>query len=151
MNKQLFRLPLLSILLLAALAGCQPKTVTPITSLINKAWKASTVKEADLLVFTLGATNNIKPGYTNFRLDLSRPDTVRLKDVDGRLTVGTWTISTDNKRLILANLNPKPTNTGGVVEYYILNEPDGVLLRLERTAESRKTGNTIDQYALVPE
>lgn len=151
MNKQLLLFRLLIVLLLVNLAACQPKTVTPITSLINKVWKANTVKEADLLVFTLGTTNNIKPGYTNFRLDLSRPDTVRLKDVDGRLTVGTWTISTDNKRLILANLNPRPTNTGGLIEYYILNEPDGISLQLERTAESRKTGNTIDQYGLIPE
>ncbi|QDK82848.1 hypothetical protein EXU85_31275 [Spirosoma sp. KCTC 42546] len=151
MNKQPLLFRLLTGLLLVNLAGCQPKVVTPITSLINKVWKANTVKEADLLVFTLGAANNIKPGYTNFRLDLSKPDTVRLKDVDGRLTVGTWTVSTDNKRLILDNLNPKPTNTGGRVEYYILSEPDGASLQLERTAESRKTGNTIDQYALIPE
>jgi hypothetical protein len=151
MNKQPGLFHLLTVWLLANLVGCQPKTVTPITSVLNKVWKANTVKEADLLVFTLGASNNIKPGYTNFRLDLSKSDTVRLKDVDGRLTVGTWTVSTDNKRLILANLNPKPTNTGGIVEYYILNEPDGLSLSLERTAESRKTGNTIDQYALIPE
>lgn len=151
MKKQTPVIYLLITVFLGSLAACQPKTVTPITSLINKVWKANTVKEADLLVFTLGATNNIKPGYTNFRLDLSKADTVRLKDVDGRLTVGNWTVSTDNKRLILSNLNPKPTNTGGNIEYYILSEPDGLSLSLERTAESRKTGNTIDQYRLVPE
>ncbi|MVM30692.1 hypothetical protein GO755_11675 [Spirosoma sp. HMF4905] len=151
MKNETLVIRLIPVLLLSILVGCQPKTVAPITSLINKVWKANTVKEADLLVFTLGATNNIKPGYTNFRLDLSRADTVQLKDVDGRLTVGTWTVSTDNKRLILANLNPKPTNTGGSVEYYILAEPDGSSLKLERTAESRKTGNTIDQYELIPQ
>lgn len=151
MKKQTPFISLLVVLLLVNLIGCQPKAIAPITSLINKIWKANTVKEADLLVFTLGNPSNIKPGYTNFRLDLSKPDTVRLRDVDGRLTVGTWTISTDNKRLILANLNPKPTNTGGLIEYYILSDPDGSSLSLERTSESRKTGNTIDQYALVPD
>ncbi|MBN8826335.1 MULTISPECIES: hypothetical protein [unclassified Spirosoma] len=138
-------------MLLLGLAGCQPKPVTPITSLINKVWKANTVKESEVLVFTLGATSNIKPGYTNFRLDLSKPDQVILKDVDGRVTTGTWSVSTDNKRLLLDNLTPKPTNTNGLIEYYILAEPDGSTLSLERTAESRKTGNTVNQYALIPE
>ncbi|GAB3780125.1 hypothetical protein GCM10028818_31740 [Spirosoma horti] len=137
--------------LLLSLGSCQPKPVKPITDLLGKVWKANTVNEADRLVFTLGSTTNIKPGYINFRLDLSRPDKVSLKDVDGRLVTGTWSVSTDNKRLILANLNPKPTNTGGLIEYNILTEPDGSSLKLERTSESRKTGNTIDQYALIPE
>ena len=137
--------------LLVGLGGCQPTPVTPITNLINKVWKANTVKEATVLVYTLGATNNINPGYTNFRLDLSQPDKVSLTDVDGRLTVGTWTVSTDNQRLILDNLNPKPTNTDGSVEYYITSVPSGLSLSLERTAESRKTGNTINDYALIPQ
>jgi hypothetical protein len=142
---------LVLLLLLISLGSCQSKPVKPITDLLGKVWKANTVKEADRLVFTLGATTNIKPGYTNFRLDLSQPNKVNLKDVDGRPVTGTWSVSTDNKRLILANLNPKPTNTGGLIEYTILAEPDGSSLQLERTSESRKTGNTIDQYALIPE
>ena len=136
---------------LAQLAGCQLKQVQPITDRLQKIWKARVVKEADLLVFTLGATTNLKPGYVNFRLDLSQPEKASLKDIDGRLVTGTWTVSTDNKRLILNNLTPRPTNTGGIIEYYILTEPDGTSLHLERTAESRKTGNTIDQYELIPE
>ena len=146
MKKQLYIL-----LLVAGLGGCQPKPVSPITDLISKIWKANTVKEADLLVYTIGATNNIKPGYTNYRLDLSQTEKVILKDVDGRVTTGTWSVSTDNKRLILVGLTPQPTNTGGTIEYYILTDPDGSSLRLERTAESRKTGNSVNQYALIPE
>lgn len=142
---------LVLLFLLVSLGSCQPKAVKPITDLLGKVWKANTVNEADRLVFMLGATTNIKPGYVNFRLDLSQPDKVNLKDIDGRLVTGTWSVSTDNKRLILDNLNPKPTNTGGLIEYYILAEPDGSSLQLERTSESRKTGNTIDQYALIPE
>ncbi|GAB3712340.1 hypothetical protein GCM10027592_50720 [Spirosoma flavus] len=138
-------------LLLIGLSSCQPKTVTPITDLVSKIWKANTVKEADVLVYTLGATSNIKPGYTNFRLDLSQPGKAVLKDIDGKTITGTWTVSTDNKRLILSDLVPKPTNTGGMIEYYILSEADGASLNLERTAESRKTGNTVNQYGLVPE
>ncbi|GAB3912407.1 hypothetical protein GCM10028803_55630 [Larkinella knui] len=141
----------LLIFLLMSLASCRVKPLAPVTDRLAKVWKANTVKEADLLVFTLGAPTNIKPGYTRFRLDLSQADKVSLIDIDGRLVTGIWTVSTDNKRLILSNLTPKPTNTGGIIEYYILAEPDGLSLELQRTAESRKTGNTIDQYALIPE
>ena len=133
------------------IAGCQPKAVTPITNLLSKVWQARTVKEGELLVYTKGAANNVKPGYTGFRLDLSQPGKAGLKDLDGRQIMGTWTVSTDNNRLILDNLNPKPTSTGGIIEYYILPTPDGLTLNLERTAESRKTGNSVNQYALVPE
>lgn len=142
----------LSVLLVWALmTGCQPKPVKPISDLIQKIWKANTVKEADMLVFTLGAPTNLKPAYTNYRLDLSQPDKATLKDVDGRLVTGTWTVSTDNKRLILENLNPKPTSTGGIIEFYILTAPDGSNFHLQRTAESRKTGNTVNEYDLIPE
>lgn len=139
------------ITLLALLAGCQPKTVKPITDLLGKVWLAQTVKEGSVLVYTKGATNNIKPGYSAFKLDLSQPGKASLQDIVGHQFVGTWTVSTDNKRLILDNLTPKPTNTGGIIEYYILLTPDGQSLNLERTAESRKTGNTVNQYALIPE
>lgn len=138
-------------LTLLSVAGCQPIAIKPLKDQLANVWKANTVKQGETLVFTLGGSTNIIPGYTNFRLDLTQVDKVRLKDVDGRVTTGTWRLSTDNKRLILDNLNPKPTNTNGVIEYAILTEPDGVSLNLQRTAESRKTGNTINQYALIPE
>jgi hypothetical protein len=141
----------LYVLLLLILVGRQPKPVTPITSQISKVWKASTVKEGDILVFTLGASNNIKPGYTAYRLDLSQSDKVTLKDIDGRLLTGTWSVSTDNKRLILDNLVPKPTKTSGLIEFTILSTPDGSSLNLQRLDESRKTGNTLNQYGLIPE
>ena len=126
-------------------------TASGSTNQLAKIWQAHVVKEGETLVFTSGATTNTKPGYFNFRLDLSQSGKVNLKDVDGRLVTGTWTVSTDNKRLILDNLNPKPTNTGGIIEYYILDGPTSPSLKPERTAESRKTGNTVNQYALIPE
>ncbi|WP_338873506.1 hypothetical protein WBJ53_30715 [Spirosoma sp. SC4-14] len=137
--------------LLISLIGCRAKNITPITDLLRKIWQAESVTESQQLVYAKGATNNIKPGYINFRLDLSQPGVVHLKDIDGRLITGTYTVSTDNKRLILDSLIPKPSNTGGIIEYYILAGSDGGSLKLERTAESRKTGNTVNQYALIPE
>lgn len=137
--------------LLIVLGSCDPRKVTPITDVLGKKWKAKVVKEGTQVVFTLGGTANTKPGYANFRLDLSSPTQVQFKDIDGRTLVGTWTVSTDNQRLILENLVPKPTGTIGTVEFYISETPSAESLKLERTAESRKTGNTVNTYELIPE
>lgn len=142
---------LAGLLLLSLLAGCQPKPVPSIADQLGRVWQAQTVKEGDMLVYTLGGSTNVKPGYINFRLDLSQPGVVKLKDIDGRQLTGTWTVSTDNRRLLLLGLNPRPTNTDGSIEYYIAEVPTEASLKLERTAESRKTGNSLNQYGLIPE
>ncbi|AYQ35578.1 hypothetical protein [Runella sp. SP2] len=144
-------LAIVSCCFLLMLAGCTPQKVVPITDLIGKKWKAKLVKEGTQVVFSLGGTANVKPSYANFRLDLSDPKQVTFKDIDGRTLVGTWTVSTDNQRLILENLVPKPTGTIGTVEFFITETPTADLLKLERTAESRKTGNSINSYELIPE
>lgn len=131
--------------------SCQPKQVTPIDGLIGKVWKAKSVKEGATVVYTTGGTNNVKPGYNSFRLDLTKKDQVTLKDIDGRTLVGTWSVSTDNSRLILENLVPKPTGTIGTVEFVFLATPTDASMNMQRTAESRKTGNTVNEYELVPE
>jgi hypothetical protein len=136
---------------LLVLMGCEPQKTVPITELLGKKWKAKLVREGTQVVFSTGATNNLKPGYANFRLDLSSSTQVLFKDIDGRTLTGTWTVSTDNQRLILENLAPKPTGTIGTVEFFITETPTADLLKLERTAESRKTGNSINTYELIPE
>ncbi|QJD80221.1 hypothetical protein [Spirosoma rhododendri] len=142
---------LAGLVVLSLLLGCHPKPVASITDQLGRIWRAQTVKEGDVLVYTQGGSSNTKPGYASFRLDLSQPGVAKLTDIDGRLLTGTWTISTNNQRLILADLNPRPTNTGGTIEYYIVEVPTSASLKLERTAESRKTGNSLNQYGLVPE
>jgi hypothetical protein len=137
--------------LLIILGSCDPRKVMPITDILGRKWKAKVVKEGTQVVFTLGGTTNVKPGYANFRLDLSSQEQVLFKDIDGRTLTGTWSVSTDNQRLILENLVPKPTSTIGTVEFYITETPSAELLKLERTAESRKTGNTVNTYELIPE
>ena len=137
--------------LLIVLGSCDPRKVTPITDVLGKKWKAKVVKEGTQVVFTLGGAANTKPGYANFRLDLSSPTQVQFKDIDGRTLTGTWSVSTDNQRLILENLVPKPTGTIGSVEFFISEAPTNESLKLERTAESRKTGNTVNTYELIPE
>lgn len=145
------KLAIISTCFLLLLAGCTPQRVVPIADLIGKKWKAKLVKEGTQVVFNLGGATNVKPSYANFRLDLSDPKQVTFKDIDGRTLVGTWTVSTDNQRLILENLVPKPTGTIGTVEFFITETPTADVLKLERTAESRKTGNSINSYELIPE
>lgn len=142
----------LQLILLATLglAACQPKTIAPIGDLIGKVWKVQSAKENSVQVYAAGATNNIRPSYVNFRLDLSKTTQVILIDLDGRKTVGTWSLSTDNQRLILQNLVPQPSETNGTIEFYIKAITENSLA-LERTAESRKTGNSLNEYALIPE
>lgn len=137
-------------LLISVVAGCRPKAVTPINDLIGKIWQAKQVKEGTTVVYTAGATSNVRPGYVNFRLNLSQADKAILTDLDGRPTTGTWSISPDNQRLILENLTPKPSGSIGTVEFYITATPTEAELHLLRTSESRKTGNSVNEYLLVP-
>lgn len=130
------------------LAGCEPKKVTPLN--IGKIWRAKTVRENDIVVFEQGNAKNTNPGYEQFRLDLTAQDVVVFTDLDGRRTTGKWTLSTDNNRLIFENLIPPPSSTSGNIEFYITSA-SSEQLDLNRTNESRKTGNKINAYELVPE
>lgn len=128
--------------------GCRSKPIEPLN--VGKVWQARVVREGGTTVYTQGASGNIRPGYVSFRLDLSRPGKVALTDLDGRTSTGTWTVSTDNKRLILENMVPKQSETIGTIEYYILVPPTDTEFQLQRTAQSRKTGNTVNDYTLGP-
>lgn len=130
-------------------AACQPKKVEPVD--IGIVWKAKSVKENGMLVYTEGNASNAKPGYTRFRLDLTSKEQVVFQDVDGRRLTGQWSLSTDNNRLILENLTPPPSESAGNIEFYINTPPTRQQLSLKRTNESRKTGNTVNEYELVPE
>lgn len=144
----LLRAAWFAVVWLLTATACQPREPEPLS--IGRIWRAQVVKEGDQVVYTQGGTSNTQPGYANFRLDLTDPQKAVLIDRDGRTTTGTWSVSTDNKRLILENLKPVPTNTIGTIEYYITTPPTPGTLPLQRTAGSRKTGNTVNDYQLVP-
>lgn len=137
------------ILFVIMLAACQPKKVAP--AAINIVWKAKSVKQNGVVVYTEGNSGSTQPGYARFRLDLTAGDQVTFMDVDGRKLVGIWSLSTDNNRLILENLSPPPSGSSGNIEFYLTTAPTREQLMLKRTNESRKTGNSINEYELVPE
>jgi hypothetical protein len=139
---------ILAAIISGSFSACQPKEIDTIS--VSKIWKAKSVKENGTVVYTEGSSGNTRPGYTRFRLDMSQYQNVVYTDVDGRKLSGKWSLSTDYKRLILTELTPPPSETSGNIEFYIVKtSPD--LLNLKRTNESRKTGNTVNEYELVPE
>ena len=131
------------------LPGCRPKEIAPPD--LGKVWKARSVKENGVLVYTEGNPGNLRPGYVDFRLDLTGEKEVVYTDLDGRRLTGDWYMSTDYHRLILENLIPPPSESQGNIEFYINDLLTESQLSLTRTNESRKTGKTINEYELVPE
>ncbi len=131
------------------LINCSPKEIAPPD--LGKVWKARSVKENGVLVYSEGNPGNQRPGYADFRLDLTGETQVVYTDLDGRRLTGDWYMSTDYRRLILENLTPPPSESGGNIEFYINDPLTESQLSLTRTNESRKTGKTINEYELVPE
>lgn len=115
---------------------------------INKAWTARQVTENSTTVYTKNGANNVRPGYTGFRLDLSTKYNATLVEFDGNRFTGTWKVENDNK-LTLSALNPQPTGTNGTIEYtFTINDANNELV-LTRSAASQKTGGTVNVYTLT--
>lgn len=130
-------------------AGCKSK-VKPLSERIAKAWTAESVKEGTVVVYTRGASGNTRPGYADFRLTLtsaSGVNTATYKEFDGNTFTGKWALEGETK-LILSDLSPAPTNTGGKVEFSIVSIDDSKLV-IKNLAASKKTGDTINEYTLT--
>ncbi len=129
-----------------SLVACQEKAV-PVSELIKKNWGANIVKEGSTTVYTKGASSNSKPGYSSFSLNLLFAPSVTLKEADGNTFTGQFELVGDTK-LVLKNLNPAPTGTGGTIEFTI-NSINDKELKITRTTASQKTGGTINDYSLI--
>jgi hypothetical protein len=125
--------------------SCKTKVV-PVSEKIKKTWTASVVKEGSATVYTKGGTST-KPGYSSFTLNLLIAPSVTLKEFDGNTFTGQYELVGDTQ-LVLKNLTPVPTGTGGTITYTINSISDNEL-KLTRTAASQKTGGTINEYSLV--
>lgn len=139
--------PLYFVFIMLALAttACKEK-VKPVSERIAKVWTPNLVREGSSVVYTKGAASNIRAGYANFRLDLSNPASVTLREFDNQTFVGQWEAQNDTK-LILKNLTPQPTGTNGTIEYSITAFTDGDL-KMNRTTASQKTGGSVNSYEL---
>lgn len=118
----------------------------PVSDKVKKVWTAQIVNENTTLVYTKGATGNIR-NYGAYRLDLSNPPAVSITDWDGLTSTGQYDLPSDT-RLVLKNLNPQPTGTNGTIEFTINSVADSQL-NLTRSTSSPKTGGTTNQYVLT--
>jgi hypothetical protein len=151
MKKQLLSTPLFAWTALIAvffLWGCPSPATPPLSEQIAKNWSANIVKEGATVVYTKGATMNIKAGYSSFKLNLSSPSSVTLSEFDGNTFTGQWSLTADGKTLTLTGLNPQPTGTGGTISFAI-SEATSTSLKLTRTSASAKTGGTFNDYQLT--
>ncbi|QKZ15654.1 hypothetical protein HU175_04185 [Spirosoma sp. KUDC1026] len=128
------------------LASCGGKKVAPVSERIAKVWTAQRAEENSTTVYTRGGTSNAKPGYSAFKLDLSNPPVARYNAFDGNLFVGQYSLTSDT-RLVLTNLNPAPSESGGTLEFDISDLTDNSVV-LTRISGDRKTGGTINKYTL---
>jgi hypothetical protein len=126
--------------------GKKADAIVPLSDKIKKVWTADLVKEGGATVYTKGGSSNIKPGYSQFKLDLSSAASVTLVEVDGNTFSGIWELQNDTK-LILKNLSPVPTGTGGILEFSISSASESNL-NISRTSQNLKTGNSLNDYLL---
>ena len=146
MNKKIlfFELMILGIYLFSA---CVPK-VAPVSERIAKVWTASSVKENSTEVYKTGGSANTKPGYSTYKLDLSAPPAVTIREIDGGTYTGTYTVTAT--MLSIKGLTPQPTGTGGNIDLSITSlSDDGKNLTLTSTTPYPKTGNTTNIYTLI--
>ncbi|AEI48668.1 hypothetical protein [Runella slithyformis] len=129
-----------------AIVSCKPQ-VAPMSERIVKIWTANVVREGNSLVYTQGGSNNLRPGYTNFKIELQTGGAVIFTDFDGVRFTGQWSLEGDTK-LVLKNLTPSPTGTSGTIEFSIGEFADGSMT-LTRTTASTKTGGTVNVYQVV--
>lgn len=139
--------------LLAVLSGCggSKETAKPLSDRIRQVWMVNVAKENSVIVYTKNGTGNVKPGYAQFRLDLSdtQQQTVRLTETDNVTLVGTWALSADNTKLILSGLTPQPTGSNGTLDYTVDGDASETILNLNRSSQNLKTGSTNSRYELV--
>ena len=130
------------------LVSCGPK-IPPVSERIKKVWTVQSVKENSVEVYKLGGTTNTKPGYSTYKLDLSVPPAVTIREIDGGTYTGTYSITGTNV-LSIKGLTPQPTGTGGTLEFTITTlADDGLTMVLTATQPYPKTGNTTNTYSLV--
>jgi hypothetical protein len=137
----------LALILVSLAFSCKPK-VEPISERIKKVWSPRIVLEGTSTVFSRGQASNIKPGYSNYTLNLASAPSVTLTEVDGTTFSGTYTVNEAGTTLTLSGLSPEPTGTSGTLVYSITSF-EGDELKLSLNGNYTKTGGTTNTYTLV--
>lgn len=141
------------ILLLVIAQACGKRNVSPTkNSFFNGTFKAKEVKEGNTIVYKEGTTNNIIPGYKNYRITFSVLTSgrrnVKLTEYSGEVFEGTWNYDEATNILSFTNLLPRPA--AGTFAFVVDTAEEGLIV-LTNSSPNPKTGDTINQYTLIPE
>ncbi|UBM58827.1 hypothetical protein LAG90_18690 [Marinilongibacter aquaticus] len=145
--KKLYVLFLAVCLLAFVSTSCKDK-VKPFSERVAKTWIPRLVKENGTIVYSNGGSNNIQPAYSAYKMNLSSAPTASLTEVDGNTYAGTY--EADESKIVISGLSPEPTGTGGVLQYTVNSFSDDEMVITLSTAYP-KTGNTTNEYTLVPQ
>src|SRR5690606_31231911 len=116
-----------------------PKPGASVKDKISKSWVAQSVSEDGTVVYTKGASSNIKAYYSTFKLKLQANGTVELTEVEGSKITGKWSLGSSDTRLLLQELNPAPSESAGTLEYSI-SAADDKKLTISALKVNHKTG-----------
>jgi hypothetical protein len=128
-----------------------PPAPTP-AELVKKVWSAGLVQWDGTTQFDKSSTTNLVAGYSQFRLDLSSSTAVTLTEFDGKKFTGTYSLSSDAKKLTLTGLTSAegaPSGTNGLLEFTILSAPSATALSLETTGTYIKASSKKVKLNLV--
>lgn len=120
--------------------------------LVKKVWSASVVQWDGTTQFDKSSSANLVAGYSQFRLDLTSSTAVSLTEFDGKKFTGTYSLSSDAKKLTLSGLTSSegaPSGTNGVLEFTVLSAPTATSLSLETTATYVKASSKKVKLNLV--
>ncbi len=133
-----------------------PVTPTPVVptvaDLVKKVWSANSVSWDGVVQYSKGATTNLVAGYSQFKLDLSIAGSVTLTEFDGKKFTGSYSLSSDNKKLSLTSLTSSegaPSGTNGTLELTISGTPSATSLALETSTAYIKASNKKVALTLV--
>ena len=141
---------LFSVLLVGILTGCTDhRNASPsVLAQIAQSFTLRSVDENGVTVYTRGSATNIRPGYSKFLLDLSKPPIATYREFDANtFTAANWQVI-DDKRLILSGLMPQPSGSNGTLEFTI-NSISATELVLTTATVSQKTGGLTNRYTLT--
>lgn len=126
--------------------GCKGKSPQPLSEKIAKVWTPQQVAESSVVVYTKGASTNIRD-YSKFSLSLSNTSVASITYQTGLTSTGQWAVNGDTQ-LILSNLVPIPTGTNGTITFTIISATDSQLV-IKRSDTDLKTGATESTYTLT--
>jgi hypothetical protein len=135
-------------------AGSDPApTPQPtVAQLVAKVWSVNSANWDGVTQYSKGATSNLVSGYSQFKLDLTSSTAASLTEFDGRKFTGTYTLSTDNKKITMFGLTSSegaPSGTNGTIEFNIVGTPTATALGLETSTAYIKASNKKVSLALV--